>query len=118
MKLSFEQFADLTEDIINTIPEKFLINLNGGFSLLPDNKKEDGLYIMGEYIENGFMGNYIVIYYGSFCSVLKESNEKKWEEEIKETILHELQHHIESLAGVNYLEEQELKELINMRPKK
>lgn len=35
----------------------------------------------------------------------------EWENELKETILHELRHHVEIMAGVDYLSEEEKADL-------
>ena len=49
-------------------------------------------------------------YYGSFVDLLEET-EEVWKEEIQDTVLHEMQHHLESLAGRDDLARQELEEL-------
>src|SRR4029079_8025848 len=40
----------------------------------------------------------VVLYYGSFLRLSKQEPEFDWEEELWETLTHELQHHLESLA--------------------
>jgi predicted Zn-dependent protease with MMP-like domain len=45
----------------------------------------------------------VVLYYGSFRRVAEDDEAFDWEEEIHETILHELQHHLESLADDDQL---------------
>jgi predicted Zn-dependent protease with MMP-like domain len=40
----------------------------------------------------------VVLYYGSFAEVAREADDFPWEAEIEETLLHELQHHLEQLA--------------------
>ena len=57
---------------------------------------------MGEYIEDGIMGCSIILYYGSFVHLLEDSS-REWEEELWDIIVHELRHHLESLAGVDDL---------------
>ena len=59
---------------------------------------------MGEYVEDPYMGRMIYIYYGSFLEVYGELGEKELEEELRETLLHEFTHHMESLAGERGLE--------------
>ena len=46
-----------------------------------------------------------------FCRFAGEETEEVWKEEIQDTVLHEMQHHLESLAGRDDLARQELEEL-------
>ena len=41
----------------------------------------------------------VVLYYGSFRRLSREDASFDWEEELWETLMHELQHHLESLAA-------------------
>ena len=45
----------------------------------------------------------IRLWYGSFVQIAAEDGELDWEEELVETIRHELQHHLEWRAGVDHL---------------
>lgn len=110
-KLTFDQFADLLDNAIDRIPERFLRDLNGGFNLRKDTKREDGYYIMGEYVEDGFGGCFIVFYYGSFVALLADEPISVWEAEIIDTVLHEMQHHREAMAGRDDLGQKEMEEL-------
>jgi len=47
----------------------------------------------------------VVLYYGSFWRLSRLDDEFDWEAELWETITHELQHHLESLASEDALEE-------------
>ena len=60
----------------------------------------------------------IYIYYGSFLEVYGELGEKELEEELRETLLHEFTHHMESLAGERGLEIKDEKELWEYRRRK
>ncbi len=67
---------------------------------------------MGEYIDDPYgLGNYIVLYYGSFREVLGDAPAEVWEEELWETMLHEIRHHVELRAGVDDLELEDLRQL-------
>ena len=66
---------------------------------------------MGEYIEDPDLGSLVLLYYGSFAEALDGASAEEWEEEIEETVIHELRHHVESLAGVDYLAREEEMEL-------
>lgn len=110
-KPTFDKFAAMLDQAVDNIPEYFLRDLNGGFNVLQEEKREDDYYIMGEYIEDGYLGCFIVFYYGSFVGLFKDEPEACWEAEIIETVLHELQHHLESMAGSDALAQQEMEEL-------
>lgn len=108
---TLEEFAEMLDKAIENIPERFIRSLTGGFNL-EENKKRDGdYYIMGEYIEDGFLGCFIMFYYGSFKALLADEPSPVWEEEILDTVLHELQHHLESMAGRDDLAQKEMEEL-------
>ncbi len=110
-KPSFDQFADMLDRAIDRIPPRFLRDLTGGFNLHQETKCEDGYHILGEYIEDGIGGCFIMFYYGSFAELLEDEPDDCWEEEIVETVLHELQHHLESQAGCDDLARKEIEEL-------
>jgi hypothetical protein len=110
-KLSFNQFADLLDRAVERIPMRFTRNLTGGFNVNKEIKREDDYYILGEYIEDDMLGCFIMFYYGSFVEVLENEPYECWEKEIMDTVLHELQHHLESLAGRDDLAQKEIAEL-------
>jgi len=110
-RLSFNQFADLLDQAVDSIPDHFLRELSGGFNLRKGSKQDADYYIMGEYVEDYMLGRFIVFYYGSFVELLQDEPMDCWEEEIIDTVLHEMQHHLESLAGREDLARQEMEEL-------
>lgn len=110
-KPSFDKFADMLDQAVNRIPAHFLRDLNGGFNLLKKKKQEDDYYILGEYVEDDHLGCFIVFYYGSFLELLQNEPGEVWEAEILDTVLHELQHHLEARAGRDDLARQEMEEL-------
>jgi hypothetical protein len=119
--MDIDTFHKLLDDLAAEIPADFFRELNGGILLLPEVKGHPlapgGGYILGEYrVQKPGLGRYIIIYYGSFQKIL---GEKAFPKEVKtrlwETLLHELRHHLESLAGVQDLQledERRLRELI------
>ncbi|NLV15658.1 MAG: hypothetical protein GXY50_00415 [Syntrophomonadaceae bacterium] len=109
--MTFDKFAAMLDYVVDSIPQRFLYNLNGGFNLRKEKKREGDYYIMGEYIEDGFGGCIIMFYYGSFVEVLEGEAEDCWAEEIADTVFHEMQHHLESLAGREDLARKEIEEL-------
>lgn len=109
--LTLDRFTDLAGTIIDEIPERFCRNLNGGFNIVETETRDGDCLVMGEYIQDEIMGCTIIIYYGSFVSLLGDADETTWEKELKDTILHELRHHVELMAGVDYLTAEETAEL-------
>ena len=83
------------------------MHLNGGIIVEPSAKEEGEYLLMGEYIEDPGMGKMVFLYYGSFREILGDAPIREWKEEIEETIVHEVRHHIESLAGVDDLSVEE-----------
>jgi hypothetical protein len=71
------------------------------------------VYTLGECLTESYPSEYggpdtirsaVVLYYGSFLRVSRQSPDFDWEEELWETLTHELQHHLESLAREGALE--------------
>lgn len=110
-ELDIDRFTDLAGEIIDEIPEKFLRDLNGGFNIVEECKKDGEYLIMGEYLQDDILGCTIILYYGSFVELLGDCGADQWQRELKETVLHELRHHIELMAGVDYLSREEEAEL-------
>lgn len=109
-RLSFDEFARLADRVVDEIPPRLCRELNGGFVVLPEAKRDGGLLILGEYVLDEWLGRRVVLYYGSFAELLGGSPVRAWERELRRTVRHELRHHLESLAGVDYLarEDQEV----------
>jgi len=112
---SLDGFTDLAHQLVDEVPSRLVRDLNGGFMVLPETKREEEFLIMAEYVEEGYLGCFIVFYYGSFAALLGNAEPVVWEEELRETVWHELRHHLESLAGVDDLGREELEELTRYR---
>lgn len=110
-KPSFDKFAIMLDQAVDNIPPHFLRDLTGGFNLRKGQKREGEYYILGEYIEDGIGGCFIVFYYGSFVKLLDDESNDCWEAELIDTVLHEMQHHLESHAGRDDLARKEMEEL-------
>jgi hypothetical protein len=116
--MTFEVFRHTAEKMLDEIPEEFLEGLQG-LHVLEQTKPEPDLpsvYRMGEYLDPGpdsflggnpGLGRHIALYYGSFVTIARGNPEFDWEAELWETITHELQHHVESLAGDGSLIEED-----------
>ncbi|HEY8487754.1 MAG TPA: metallopeptidase family protein [Thermaerobacter sp.] len=113
--VDWETFTAWAEAIVEGLPPRLLAELEGGVQVDPAARRNPsdppGVYLLGEYITEPYLGRFIRIYYGSFERVLIDEPPEVWREELEETILHELQHHVEALAGVDWLGIEDLRQL-------
>lgn len=108
--LSITRVQTLLDGICEELPAEFYKHLNGGIYLLPGEKRNPlgaNLFILGEYNSGGALGRYINIYYGSIMRIYGGQNEAGIKEKLREVLLHEFTHHLESLAGDRSLEEKD-----------
>ena len=118
MEYTFDQVADLLDEMAEQFPPALFEELNGGI-LLQEEEKPDPLFpegeifFMGEYIQDPYMGRSIHLYYGSFLASARNEDwsEETWREELCTTLAHELTHHIESLGGVHGLDDKDEEDL-------
>jgi hypothetical protein len=113
-RLSFDEFARLADRVVDEIPPRLCRELNGGFVVLPEAKRDGELLILGEYVLDEWLGRRVVLYYGSFAELLGGSPVRVWARELRRTVRHELRHHLESLAGVDYLAREDQKLLARL----
>lgn len=109
--MNLDDFTALAHKLVDELPARLTRDLNGGFLVMPETKRDGDFYVMGEYIEEGPLGCFVVFYYGSFAALFADEDEDVWVDELRETVWHELRHHLESLAGVDDLAYEELEEL-------
>lgn len=113
--VDFDTFTAWADRIVRRLPPRLLEELEGGVQIDPAARRNPqdppGVYLLGEYITEPYLGRFIRIYYGSFERVLVDEPAEVWFDELEETILHELQHHIEALAGVDWLGLEDLRQL-------
>lgn len=121
--LTFEQAQEALTEIADQIPEPIYEGLNGGIILLPETKphpKSVGgdLYILGEYHYDplGF-GRYITLYYGSFLRAHGHLPDEQFVQKLRDTLHHELTHHLEHKAGDKSLEIQDAIDLAEYHSK-
>jgi hypothetical protein len=118
--MTYEDFRQTANDMLSEIPDAFLRGLQGIHVLEEARLEEDfdDVYRLGEYLDPGpesflsageGLGRHIALYYGSFLAVAEGDPYFDWEEEIWETLTHELRHHVESLAGDGSLIEEDLR---------
>jgi Zincin-like metallopeptidase len=124
--MTFETFQRTAEVMLSEIPEEFTKGLQG-LHVLEQTKVEldlVGVYCLGEYLDPGEdsflggnpgLGRHIALYYGSFQALAQSDPAFDWEDELWETLTHELQHHVESLAGDGSLIEADRRRDANFR---
>lgn len=118
--MTFAQFQATLAEMVDEIPDEFLAELQGVHAL-PEARLEPDfheVYRLGEYLDPGpenflggseGLGRHVALYYGSFAAVAEDDPEFDWEDELWETLTHELRHHVESLAGDVSLIEDDLR---------
>lgn len=108
---SIDEFTELGEEIIESLPSGILTHLNGGILIRPERKVSKGLITLGQYVYQPYsLGRYILIFYGSFKALHGQTTKESIKRSLKDTICHELIHHWESLSGTNSLAKEEAKE--------
>lgn len=113
MQLTFDQAGDLLDKLMEDFPPALFDGLNGGVNLLeeavPDEEFPGArVYILGDY-NNDLLGRYINLYYGSFAAMAENEDwtEEDWETELRQTVSHELTHHMEGRGGLHALEDKD-----------
>lgn len=101
--VTFEECGEMLDEIADSIPNELYRKLNGGIILQPELKVhpkavDNDLFILGEYRRDN-LGRYIVIFYGSFQRVYGHLPPDKFKERLEHTLVHEIRHHNEFLAG-------------------
>lgn len=112
--MTFDEFSKLIEEMVEDIPDEFMQGLQG-VHVLPEAREEEGyeeVFRLGEYLDPGpadflgageGLGRHIALYHGSFTAIAAADATFDWEDEAWETLTHELRHHVESLAGEDFL---------------
>lgn len=127
--MTFEQFQQLVQEMVDDIPPEFLRGLQGVHVLDEERVEEEyeDVVRMGEYLDPGpadflgageGLGRHIALYYGSFKAIADEDPGFDWEEETWQTLTHELRHHVESLAGEDLLVQDDVEQAHYFPPKR
>lgn len=117
---TIDEVHEILDEISEEIPKDFFRELNQGIILLPnyklhpESKENKNLYIMGEY-SRSMTGRGIAIYYGSFKKVYRGASIKFLRRKLRETLIHEFIHHLESLGGEKGLEIKDAEDLAKYR---
>ena len=121
MILSIDQVNDILDEIAEGFPAVLFEELNGGVNLLeeamPDPEFPEGeMYFLGECCDD-CLGRYINLYYGSLAAQAEQEDwtEEDWRQELRQTLAHELTHHMESRAGTHALDDRDAAELAEFR---
>lgn len=113
--MRFQEFEALAREFYEEIPEVYLEGIDGLTVRrdAPEHPDHPGVYTLGECLTEEHVSDYgssettrsvIALYWGSFQALAAKSETFDWEEEMWETLTHELRHHLESLAGDAALE--------------
>jgi hypothetical protein len=108
--MTFREFEAALAGMVDEIPPEFMRGLQSIHALEEAKPEPDyvDVWRMGEYLDPGpeqflgvgeGLGRHVALYYGSFVRVSDGDPTFDWEEEMWETLTHELRHHVESLAG-------------------
>ncbi|MDR0905722.1 MAG: metallopeptidase family protein [Oscillospiraceae bacterium] len=109
--LTFDEIGEILDEVAAELPQDFYRELNGGVNLLPvakyhEESRNGDLYVLGEYCHNA-MGRYINIYYGSLTENYPYMEAREMRARLKQLLIHEFTHHLESLAGEHDLEDKD-----------
>ena len=113
--MTFDEFSRAAQEAFQKIPEGYREGIEGVTTVeaaethpeLPD------VVTLGECLTQAYHSDWqgpdttrsqVVLYYGSFCQVAQDDPDFDWEGELRETLTHELKHHLESLADEDALE--------------
>jgi predicted Zn-dependent protease with MMP-like domain len=125
--ISFDEFERIVQEQLEIIPPQYLEGLQGVhcFESVKRDPQETQLVRLGEYLDPGpdqfldsrvHIGRHVSLYYGSFLAIAHEGFD--WEEQIWETLTHEIQHHVESKAGDRTLIEWDMDQMRRFKAQK
>ena len=113
--MTFDEFSRLAQGAFQSVPEVYREGVDGVTTVESVETHPDlpGVLTMGECLTQAFHSEWqgpettrsqVVLYYGSFRKMAEDDPDFDWEGELWETLTHELQHHLESLADEDALE--------------
>ena len=105
--MTYEECGAILDEIADSLPTELYRELNGGIVLDPESRLhqyavDNDLYILGVYIRDN-LGRRIKIYYGSIIRVFPNKTLEQYREILRHTLVHEVRHHNEFLAGADDL---------------
>lgn len=108
MAMTFAEFATRAHEVFDEIPDDFKEGVDGievsRKTVLHPTLPE--VFTLGECLSEHYPSEFgggeirsmVHLYYGSFLELSRQDDDWDWEEEIFETITHEVRHHLEHLA--------------------
>ncbi len=113
--MTFDGFSRVAQEAFQRIPEAYREGIEGVTTVEAVETHPDlpGVVTLGECLTQAYNSDWqgpettrsrVVLYYGSFRQMAQDDPDFDWEGEIRETLTHELQHHLESLADEDALE--------------
>lgn len=107
MNYSFDNIANMLDDIVDNMPDAVLDGLHGIYLIdeIKHNPKipSGKYYVMGEFCHDFVLGHSVNLYYGSIMAIYKTLPEQELKRKLREILQHELRHHMETLAGCDDL---------------
>ena len=114
--MTFEEFERRALADWSRIPDEYKRGIDG-LQIMDDvvtHPSLSGVYTLGECVTEVYPSDFggpdtirssVVLHHGSFIELARDHDDFDWEHEIWETLTHELQHHLESLASDDALED-------------
>ena len=113
--MTFDGFSRMAQEAFQRIPEAYREGIEGVTTVEAVETHPDlpGVVTLGECLTQAYNSAWqgpdttrsrVVLYYGSFRQMAQDDPDFDWEGEVRETLTHELQHHLESLADEDALE--------------
>lgn len=115
--MTIEEFENIAMSAFGELPDALKANLNLGFTIIPEPKmdRERISYILGEYYVDPMMGRGIRLFYGSFMATMGHLPPNLLAREIIKTVKHEIRHHVELSAGVDYLGDEDRRKIARIK---
>lgn len=113
--MKFDTFSRRAHEAFESIPEEFREGVDG-LVIRPEKVPHPtyaDVHTLGQCITEPYPSDWsgpetlrsvVVLYHGSFRALAAQDPDFDWEEELWETLTHELRHHLESLADEDDLE--------------
>ena len=113
--MTFDEFSRVAQEVFQGVPEAYRVGIEGVTTVeaAETHPEHPGVVTLGECVTQAFHSEWqgpettrsrVVLYYGSFRQIAEDDPEFDWAGELRETLTHELQHHLESLADEDALE--------------
>jgi hypothetical protein len=113
--MTFDEFSHVAQEAFQSVPEAYREGVDGVTTVeaVETHPQLPGVLTLGECVTQAFNSEWqgpettrsrVVLYYGSFSKMAEDHSDFDWEGELWETLTHELQHHLESLAAEDALE--------------